>query len=163
MSGPLKQAVLEPVRLADPQHVAGGLERGHVGVLVRVSATTSTMSMIGLAASPGTAVEPDVLELQRPRAERGADPRCLALEEPRPLGVVLGEVDRRVVLDELADHRSADLLVAERGGHASDGSAGPTPVLPGGGETEDATPTRQNGLRARAASPCVAVRVFRLR
>ncbi len=96
-----------------------------------------------------------MLDPQRRRPEGTSDPLRLALVEPRPRGVVLREVDRRRVRLELADRRGLDLLVAERGGHASDGSAGPTPVLPGGGETEDATSARQDWLRHRLPSPFV--------
>ena len=70
--------------------------------------------MSGFAASPGDRGRPDVLDPKRFRPERVADPLGLAFVEARPLRVVLGEVDGRVVLAKVADRRGADLLVRQR-------------------------------------------------
>ena len=103
--------------------------------------------MIGLAARPGTDVEPTC---SIRRAFSPSAPRIRSASRSNSRGhssSYVDEVDRGVVLDDLADDPRADLVVAQRSGHASDGNAGPTPVLPGGGETEDATPVRHNRLR----------------
>ena len=48
------------------------------------------------------------------RSQRRPDPGRLALEQSRPLKVVLGELDRRVVLGEISDDRRTYLVVRER-------------------------------------------------
>jgi hypothetical protein len=55
-----------------------------------------------------------MFDLHGLRIQRRPDPDRLALEQPRPLGVVLGEVDRRVVLGEISDNRGTYLVVRER-------------------------------------------------
>ena len=55
-----------------------------------------------------------MFDLHGLRSQRRPDPGLLALEEPRPLGVGLGEVDRRVVLGEISDRRCTYLVVGER-------------------------------------------------
>ena len=67
--------------------------------------------MIGLAASPGTEVVAEVLDPQRPIAESSSDPRCLTVDEPGPLWVVLGEDDRAGQRRQLSDRRDAATIV----------------------------------------------------
>ena len=72
------------------------------------------MSMSGFAARPGTDVDPTCSIRRALGAECGPNSLGLALEESRPLGVVLGELDCRIVLGEISDNRGTYLVVRER-------------------------------------------------
>ena len=70
--------------------------------------------MTGLAASPGTEVEPGVLEKTGLAAQRTSNPFGFPFVEPRPGGVVLDERDRAVSTPRLADRHRLELPLALR-------------------------------------------------
>ena len=68
--------------------------------------------MIGLAASPGTEVEPACSRRRARLAERTADPVGFPFVEPGPGGVVLDDRDRPVGPARLADRHLLELPLA---------------------------------------------------
>jgi hypothetical protein len=119
--GALEQAMLVPVGLADAEDIARGFEVGDVRALVgRVGNDEHDVDQ-RLGRKPRHRSRSDVLDANQLVAQGSADPCRFALVQARPLRFVLGQVDGRVVLDELPDGDVADLLVAQRcvvGGHA---------------------------------------------
>ena len=112
--GAFEEPVLVPVGLSDSQRVAGALELGHVGVLVgRVGHHQDDVDQ-RLRREARHRRRPDMFDLHGLRTQRCPDPGRLALEKSRPLRVVLGELDRRVVLGEITDGRRAYLVIRER-------------------------------------------------
>jgi hypothetical protein len=101
--GTLEQPVLVPVRLADAQHVVGGLERWDIGPLVAGVGDDENDVDQRLRGEAGYGRGARVLDPQRRRPEGTSDPLRLALVEQRPRRVVLREVNRRRVRPELAD------------------------------------------------------------
>ena len=68
--------------LADAQHEAGAFQRGQIGGSSRASATIRSTSITGLAASPGTDVEPTWVI--RAPAPRRADLSPAPVQRPQP-------------------------------------------------------------------------------
>ena len=69
--------------------------------------------MIGLAQSPGTEVEP-LLDQQRAVAERCRILAASSREQHRPLRIVVGQGDRPVSTDRLADRDLPEFLIGRR-------------------------------------------------
>jgi hypothetical protein len=86
--------MLEPVGLSDPQHVAGGLQGRHIGILIgRIGHHEEHVDdRLGDEARHGRRTH--VLDLDGPRPERGPDPVGLMLEQLRPPRVVIHQPDR---------------------------------------------------------------------
>jgi hypothetical protein len=111
----LEQAMLKPpVWLADPQQVAGRLHRRDVRGLVRGVRHDEQDVDDRFGGEARHRGGPGVLDEQGTLAERPADPVGLALEEARPLGVVLDQANRTVQQRRRADPRRVDLLLGHR-------------------------------------------------
>src|SRR6266511_3144748 len=155
----LENAVLEPVRLPDPQHVAGRLQRGQVrrlggGVRHRQHDVDAR-----LGGQPGYRRGAGVLDQQRRRAERAADTLLLPGEQGGPSGVVPDQLDRCVGRRQLADHVPAQLVVAgELQATLTGGHDAATPSA-GGPQFPRPVPARLN--TAQAAATAVTAYQFR--
>src|SRR5262245_61064286 len=91
--GALEQAVLEPVRLADREHIPGGLETGEIRVLVRRVGNLEDHVDDRLRRQAGNRRRAHVLDADDPVAEDRADALLLARVEHGPLRVVLRDLD----------------------------------------------------------------------
>jgi hypothetical protein len=74
---------------------------------------TTALSMMGLAASPGTEVEP-TCSTWTARPPSPADAGSLAIEQYRPVRIGAGQRDRGVVWRDLVQPEALDVLIADQ-------------------------------------------------
>jgi hypothetical protein len=89
----LEHAMLVPVRFSDAQYIGGSLQSRDVGLLVCRVCYHEQYVDFRFGSEPWHRGRADMFDQQNPIAERVLDPPGLALKEPRPLRVVVDDLD----------------------------------------------------------------------
>ena len=107
----IKQPVLEPVRLANPQHVPGALEISNVGRLVGGVRHLENDVDDRLGDESKHRRRADVLHADRALPERGAHTHGMPGVAVWPAGIVVTQFDRSGQRPGASDHPLLEILV----------------------------------------------------